>query len=123
MKQLRVLVVDDSLVMRKLVKQEIEKLGHEVVAMAQNGKEAVERFRELTPHVVTMDVTMPEMDGIEATRIIKEEYPAAKIIMVTSHEQGDIIKSAIDMGAMGYIVKPIDPATLRDNLNMVSKFL
>lgn len=123
MQILKILVVDDSTVMRNLVRKEIEKLGHTVVETAINGKEAIVKYDQHKPDVVTMDITMPEMDGIEAAGIIKEKHPSAKIIMLTSHDQQALVKKALELGAMGYVLKPIEPDTLRENLEMVARFL
>lgn len=120
---LSILVVDDSLVMRNQIRKELEKLGHSVIDIATNGKEAIEKYETHKPDVVTMDITMPEMDGIEAAGIIKENHPSAKIIMVTSHDQQGLVKKALELGAMGYVLKPIEPDTLRENLEMVARLL
>jgi two-component system, chemotaxis family, chemotaxis protein CheY len=104
---LKVLIVDDSLIIRKKISSILQKLGHEVVADAQNGAEAIEKFNEFKPDLVTMDITMPDMDGITAvTHIIKDNHDA-KIIMVTSHGQEDMVIKSIQAGAVGYMLKPI----------------
>lgn len=104
---LRVLIVDDSLIIRKKITKIIQKLGHEVAFDAKNGKEAIEAYKTKKPDLVTMDITMPDMDGITAVTHIIEEDPDAKIIMVTSMGQEEMVIKSIQAGAIGYILKPI----------------
>jgi len=87
---LKILVVDDSLIIRKKITKLSAELGHKVVYGAKNGQEAIEKYKELKPDLVTMDITMPDMDGIEAVKHIINEDSEAKIIMVTSHGQEDM---------------------------------
>ena len=101
-----VLVVDDSLIIVKKLTNILEKVGFRVIKTAGNGKQAVAAYRACKPDVVTMDITMPEMDGIEATRAIVKEFPDAKIVMVTSHGQEKMVLDAIKAGAKGYVLKP-----------------
>jgi len=104
---LKVLVVDDSLIIRKKITKLVTQLDHEVVHGAKNGQEAIDSYNSMKPDLVTMDITMPDMDGIEAvTHIIKED-PEAKIIMVTSHGQEDMVIKSIKAGAVGYMLKPV----------------
>lgn len=84
---LRVLVVDDSPIISQKLVMMMELLGYRVVKTVDNGLKAIAAYREYKPDLVTMDITMPEMDGIAATRAIKREFPDANIIMVTSHGQ------------------------------------
>ncbi len=104
---LKVLVVDDSLIIRKKVTKLVEKLGHEVVHGAKNGQEAIEQYIALKPDLVTMDITMPDMNGIEAVEHIIKDDSEAKIIMVTSHGQEDMVIKSIKAGAVGYMLKPV----------------
>ncbi len=104
---LKVLIVDDSLIIRKKITKIIEKLGHEVVFSAQNGQEAIAAYNEHKPDLVTMDITMPDMDGITAVKHIMKDNHDAKIIMVTSHGQEDMVIKSIQAGAVGYMLKPI----------------
>lgn len=112
---LNILVVDDSIIIRKNLTKLFEKMGHKV-HQAGNGQQAVEKYRELKPDLVTMDITMPEMNGIEATRKIVDEFPDAKIVMVTSHGMEDMVIDSIDAGAMGYVLKPITEAKLLEQM-------
>lgn len=104
---LKVLIVDDSLIIRKKVSKILENLGHEVVFDATNGQEAIDAYAKYKPDLVTMDITMPDMDGITAVKHIMKDDKEAKIIMVTSHGQEDMVIKSIQAGAVGYILKPI----------------
>ncbi len=112
----RVLIVDDAAFMRMLLKDIISKAGFEVVGEAANGKEAVEKYKELKPDIVTMDITMPEMNGIEAVKEIKKIDPEAKIIMVSAMGQQAMVIEAIQAGARDFIVKPFQPARVIEAL-------
>ncbi|MBU3126691.1 response regulator [Clostridium tagluense] len=102
----RVLIVDDAAFMRMMVKDILEKNGFEVVGEASNGLKAVELYKAEKPDVVTMDITMPDMDGIEAVKAIKIFDPAAKIIMCSAMGQQSMVMDAIRAGAKDFIVKP-----------------
>ena len=104
---LKILIVDDSLIIRKKVKKLVEVLGHEVLNSAKNGQEAIDMYKEARPDLVTMDITMPDMDGITAVKEIMKVDNEAKIIMVTSHGQEDMVIQSIKAGAVGYMLKPI----------------
>eukprot|EP01029_Cantina_marsupialis_P026767 TRINITY_DN727773_c0_g1_i1.p2 TRINITY_DN727773_c0_g1~~TRINITY_DN727773_c0_g1_i1.p2 ORF type:complete len:138 (+),score=32.18 TRINITY_DN727773_c0_g1_i1:15-428(+) len=104
---LKVLIVDDSLIIRKKMTKGLENLGHEVIYAAQNGKESIEAYNAKKPDLVTMDITMPDMDGITAVKHIIKDNPDAKIIMVTSHGQEEMVIKSIQAGAVGYMLKPI----------------
>lgn len=104
---LNILIVDDSLIIRKKITKLLEKLGHKVVYGASNGQEAIEQFNATKPDLVTMDITMPDMDGITAVKHIMKDNYDAKIIMVTSHGQEDMVIKSIQAGAVGYMLKPI----------------
>jgi two-component system chemotaxis response regulator CheY len=102
----RVLVVDDAAFMRMMVKDILSKNGYEVVGEAENGMKAVEKFNELRPDLVTMDITMPEMDGISAVKAIRKIDPKAKIVMCSAMGQQAMVIEAIQAGARDFIVKP-----------------
>lgn len=110
----RVLVVDDAKFMRVTLKNLLEEAGHEVIGEAANGVEAVEKYQELNPDVVTMDITMPEMDGIEAIKRILGEDPRAKIIVVSAMGQKAMVVEAIQAGAKDFVVKPIKADKMKD---------
>ena len=106
---LRVLVVDDNPIITRKICMMMDQIGYRVVMTAADGKEAIAAYRECRPDVVTMDITMPVLDGIEATRIIKRAYPDANIVMVTSHGQEKMVLEALKAGAKGYVLKPFQP--------------
>lgn len=102
----RILIVDDAAFMRMMIKDILSKNGFEVVGEAQDGAQAVEKYKELTPDLITMDITMPEMDGITALKQIKDINPEAKIIMCSAMGQQAMVIDAIQAGAKDFIVKP-----------------
>lgn len=104
----KVLIVDDAIFMRMKLKDILEKNGFEVVAEAQNGIEAIEKYKTEDPDIVTMDITMPEMDGVTALKAIKELDPGAKVIMCSAMGQQSMVMDAIQAGALDFIVKPFD---------------
>ena len=104
-----ILIVDDTAFMRKMLKDIFDKNGYEVVGEAENGLEGVEKYKELKPDLVTMDVTMPEMDGIEALKSIRALDPEAAVIMCSEVGQQTVVIQAIQNGAKDFIVKPFEP--------------
>ncbi|MEE1130442.1 MAG: response regulator [Caryophanon sp.] len=114
-----VLVVDDAMFMRVTISNMMEKWGYDVVAQAANGQEAIAKFEECEPDVVTMDVTMPIMNGIDAVKTIMERNPDAKIVMITALGQQKLIKQALAYGAKDFITKPFDPARLKEVIDNV----
>jgi two-component system chemotaxis response regulator CheY len=102
----RILVVDDAAFMRMMIKNILTKYGYEVVGEAENGAVAVQMYKELNPDLVTMDITMPEMDGIECVKAILAIDPQANIVMVSAMGQQAMVMEAIQAGAKDFIVKP-----------------
>lgn len=102
----RILIVDDAAFMRMMVKDILEKNGFEIAGEASDGAEAIEKYKELSPDLVTLDITMPEKDGITALKEIKEIDPEAKIIMCSAMGQQAMVIDAIQAGAKDFIVKP-----------------
>ena len=105
----KILIVDDAAFMRMMLRDILSKNGFEIVGEAENGKIAVQMYEELKPDVVTMDITMPEMDGIAAVKEIKTTYPDAKVVMVSAMGQQAMVIEAIRSGAADFIVKPFQP--------------
>jgi len=106
---IRVMVVDDAAFMRMMIKDILTKNGYEVVGEAENGLKALEKYQELKPDLTTMDITMPEMDGISAVKEIKKIDPGAKVIMCSAMGQQAMVIEAIQSGARDFIVKPFQP--------------
>jgi two-component system chemotaxis response regulator CheY len=104
----RLLVVDDALLMRKMISDVAAQVGWEVVGEARNGREAVELYDRLRPDLVTMDVVMPEMNGLEALRRIRAVDPDAQVVMVTALDQKQTLLESIRDGAIDFIVKPFE---------------
>ncbi len=105
---MKVLIVDDTMFVRASLRKILESAEYEVVGEAVNGKEAVEKYRKLFPDVVTMDITMPEMDGLEALEEIKKINPGAVVIMISAMGQEKNVVKSIKMGAKNFIVKPFN---------------
>src|SRR5947209_15448092 len=104
----RLLVVDDAMLMRRMIRDVALEAGWEVVGEAKDGREGVTLFDRLRPDLVTMDVVMPEMGGLEALRMIKALDPEARVVMVTALDQKQTIAEAIRDGALDFIVKPFE---------------
>lgn len=115
----RVLVVDDSKIMRMKLGKMLEEIGHEMVGEAADGKEAYEKYAALLPDVVTMDITMEGTDGLTSVRQIMQDFPEAKVIMVTSIGAKDKVIQAVSSGAAYYLVKPIKQEKLQEAIQRV----
>ena len=109
-----VLIVDDSSLMRRLLRNIVIKNGFDVAGEAVNGKLGVEKFKELHPDIVTMDLVMDEMNGIDALKLIIEDTPEANVIMVSSMGQEVIVRDAIIAGAKDFLLKPFDEKQVMD---------
>jgi len=112
-----ILIVDDSSFMRRLLRNIVTKNGYEVVGEANNGKLGVQKYKELRPDIVTMDMVMDEMTGIEALARIIGENPEANVIMVSSLGQDVVVRDAIMLGAKNFLVKPFDEKQVIDAIN------
>lgn len=125
MGKLEIMIVDDSETTVELLGYIVEKLGHRVVKICKSGMEAVDTYKYLLskglprPDLITMDISMPEMDGISAARRILGLEPGAKIIMVSSHSQANMVTDAIKSGAKGYVLKPFGAEKIKDTINQV----
>ena len=116
----KILIVDDTLFMRTLLKNILFSGGHAIVGEAGDGEDGVAKYKELKPDLVTMDIVMPKLNGIEALKAIKEFDPAAKIVMCTAVGQEQMVKLAIKSGAKGYIIKPFQaPKVLEEVKNVL----
>lgn len=114
-----VLIVDDAKFMRMTLAKMLENGGHTVVGEAENGQRAIELYREVRPDVVTMDITMPEMTGIEAVKKIVREFPDAKIIICSALGQQKLVVEAIESGAKDFIIKPFDETRVLEAVERV----
>ncbi|NLM70855.1 MAG: response regulator [Synergistaceae bacterium] len=112
-----VLIVDDAAFMRMMLKDILSKNDFEVVGEAENGKVAVAAYQKLQPDIVTMDITMPEMNGIDAVKEIKALDAGAKVVMVSAMGQQPMVIEAIQAGAVDFIVKPFQPDRVVEALN------
>lgn len=112
-------MVDDSVIMRKNLQTLLTQAGHEVVGEAGTGQEAVERYERLRPDLVTMDITMPGMDGVTAVKAIASRFPEARIIMISAENQKSLVYEALKSGARHYLTKPLRLNKLADVLNSV----
>lgn len=116
----RVLIVDDSLFVTKQIGQILTSEGFEVVGTASNGQEGVDSYKELYPNVdlVTMDITMPKMDGVTALEKIMEFDKNARVIMISALGKQDLVKKSLMLGARNYIVKPLDRKKVLERIMM-----
>lgn len=110
-----VLVVDDAAFMRMMIRDILTKEGY-VIHEAVNGRDAVEKYTEVHPDLVTMDITMPEMSGLDALRIIRQKDPSARVLIVSAMGQQKMIVEALESGAMDFLVKPFQPTKVLETV-------
>ena len=118
---MKIVIADDHLLFRDSLKSLIEIRGHEVVGVSGTGKETVEMARRLKPDIVLMDLTMPEMDGLAATKIITSELPEVKVVVLTASNEDDDLFEAIKSGAEGYLLKDLQAEKFFSLLEGVSR--
>ena len=116
----KILLVDDAAFMRKVIKDALSKAGYSDLHEAVDGADAVEKYNSLKPDLVLMDITMPNMDGIQALQAIKAVDPNAKVVMCSAMGQESMVVEAIHLGALDFIVKPFKPDRI---LQTVTKIL
>lgn len=116
----KILIVDDSRTSRKILKGVLEGAGHEILGEATNGQEGYDMYAQLKPDVVTMDITMPVMSGVESLKKIKGDFPDAKVIMVSAAGQQHNMVEAVQSGAEEFISKPFDPAQVLQIIEQVA---
>ena len=114
-----VLICDDAVFMRTMLSDILSNAGFSVVGQAQTGSEAVAKYKELQPDLVTMDIVMPDMGGIEAVRGIISEFPDAKILMCSAMGQQSLVVEAIQAGARDFVVKPFQPSRVLEAVQRV----
>lgn len=115
----KIVVVDDAKFMRMTLSNILTKTNHEIIGEGENGKEAIELYRKFQPDLIIMDITMPIMSGIDAVKVIKKEFPSAKVIMCSAMGQQKMVVEAIEAGAKDFIVKPFDEGRVSDAINRV----
>ncbi len=115
----RLLVADDARIIREIIKDAAQSAGWEIAGEAGNGRAAVELYEELRPDVCTLDLVMPEFDGMHGVRGIKAIDPRAKIVVVSALDQVNVLKEAFRMGVSDFIVKPFDKASLIETLEQL----
>ncbi|MFO1481270.1 MAG: response regulator [Turneriella sp.] len=116
---MKILIADDSMMVRRILEKFAQKLNLEIVGTAGNGKEAVRLFGELKPDLVSLDITMPEMDGLSAMKQILAIKPDAKVVIISAVNSKDMIVQALNGGAKAYVVKPFDEAKIVETFNEV----
>lgn len=116
---IKLLIVDDAKFMRMMIKKLLENSDIEIVGEAENGEDALEKYKTLKPDVVTMDITMPKVDGLMGVKIIRDFDPNAKILMVSAMGQEAMVREAIASGAKGFIVKPFKEDVLISTIQNV----
>lgn len=114
-----VLICDDAIFMRAMIGDILRQAGFEVVGEAETGLQAVEKYRELRPDLVTMDIVMPDMGGIDAVRAIISEFPDAQILMCSAMGQQALVVEAIQAGARDFVVKPFQPSRVLEAVRRV----
>ena len=119
MSSISVLICDDAIFMRTIVGDILKRAGYVVVGEAATGRQAVEKYRELRPHFVTMDIVMPELSGIDAVREICSEDPEARILMCSAMGQQSLVVNAIQAGAKEFVVKPFVASRVLDAVKRV----
>jgi DNA-binding NarL/FixJ family response regulator len=115
---IRVLLADDHRMLREGLRRSLADEGFDIVGEAENGEQAVSLAADLTPDIVLMDVSMPELDGVEATRIIRANADAPQVIMLTMHADKEVLAEAIRAGASGYLVKDCSTEEIADAMRM-----
>lgn len=113
----KIMVVDDAAFLRAMLKEILVQGGHTVVAEASNGEEAIEKYRTFRPDLVTMDITMPVMEGVEALKEIRAIDPGAKVVMCSAIGQRQFVLDAIQSGAKDFIVKPFQSSRVLEAVN------
>jgi len=116
---LDVLVVEDSMIMRRNIKKYIASLGHNIIGEAKDANEAFEFCKDHKPSLITMDISMPGMNGIEVVKKIKNINKCFSIIMITSYGKNEMVKSALQAGAQGYILKPVTAKKLYESIGKI----
>lgn len=118
---MKVLITDDAAFMRMMLKDILTKNGHEVVGEAGNGVEMLQKYEETQPDIVTLDITMPEMDGLTAIKELRKKHPEANVVMCSAMGQQSMVIDAIQSGARDFIVKPFQADRVIECLSKLKK--
>ncbi len=114
-----ILLVDDAAIMRMMLQEILEDAGHTVIGEAENGQEAIDKYKELKPDLVLMDITMPKVDGLKGVQMIKDFDKSAKIVMCSAMGQKELVLKAIKAGAKDFIIKPFEEKRVVESVNRV----
>ena len=114
-----ILVCDDAIFMRTMITDILSQAGYDVVGEAASGAQAIEQYKALKPDLVTMDIVMPDMSGIEAVRAICKEFPNAKILMCSAMGQQALVVEAVQAGAKDFVVKPFQPSRVLEAVQRI----
>lgn len=117
----KIIIVDDSEITRMVIRAMLQALGHEIIGEASNGQDAYDMYFELKPDLMTMDITMPILDGVSCTEKIKKRDKNARILLLTSNEQIQKLSQAVSAGLDGYMYKPISEAELKNTVDRILK--
>ncbi len=113
----KIFIVDDSRIIRKVLTAALTGAGHEIIGEASNGEEALTALESITPDLVTLDITMPVMDGLETLANIRIKYPDLKVIMISAAGQKNKVMQALKLGALDFIRKPVEKDEMLDVIN------
>ena len=116
----KIIIVDDSRILRKILNGTLTDAGHEIIGEAGNGEEVLKLLETLTPDLITLDITMPVMDGLAALKSIKENHPCIKVVMVSAAGQKNKVMEALQAGASDFLQKPFEPEDVK---RVVSKLV
>ena len=115
----KILIVDDSRTSRRILKEILTKAGHEIIGEASDGEEGYLKFKELQPDLVTLDITMPKMDGIEALKLIRREDENTAVVMITAAGQSEKMRQAVQYGASEFVAKPYETYEVTETIEKV----
>jgi len=117
---IRALIADDEAFIRQVLEKMLVRLGVDVVASAENGRQAIELYQQHQPDIVILDIAMPEMDGLETLSALLEQDPEARVLMCTSFSSKQYVVEAVKIGAKGYLNKPFDLEKIREKISKIT---
>ncbi len=116
----KIFIVDDSRIFRKILRTTLSENGHEIIGEAGNGQEALTQLKTLSPDIITLDITMPQMDGLQALAEIRNTYPDIKVVMVSAAGQKAKVMEALKQGAVDFLQKPFQPEDVLQLINRIA---